>query len=73
MTTGVGEDDTGLLKVPQVAKKLGVSVPTVWRLVGSGELDSIKVGRSRRIDPDEVEAYKKRRAKSHADAHGSAA
>lgn len=57
----VGENGTDLLKVPQVAKMLKVSEVTVWRLVGSGELESIKVGRSRRIDPEAVEAYKKRR------------
>lgn len=62
---GVGEDDSGLLKVPRVAKMLGVSQVTVWRLIGSGELESIKVGRSRRIDPGAVEAYKKRRTTPH--------
>jgi excisionase family DNA binding protein len=62
MTTGVGEDDTDLLKVPEVAKRLGVSEVTVWRMIGRGELDSIKVRRSRRVDPEAVEAYKKRRA-----------
>lgn len=61
MTTGVGEDESGLLRVPQVARMLGVSEVTVWRLVGSGELVSIKVGRSRKIDPAAVEDYKKRR------------
>jgi len=49
--------------VPQVAKRLGVSEPTVWRLIRNKELDSIVVGaRSRRVSPEEVEAYKKRRA-----------
>lgn len=65
MTAEVGEDGTGLLKVPVVAKRLGVSIPTVWRLVGSGELESIKVGRSRRIDPEAVEAYKTRQTTPH--------
>lgn len=75
MTTGVGEDDSGLLKVPVVAKMLGVSEVTVWRLVGGEdpELESIKVGRSRRIAPAAVEAYKQRRTTSRSDAHGSAA
>ncbi len=63
--TEVGEDGSGLLKVPHVAKMLGVSQVTVWRLIGSGELESIKVGRSRRIDPEAVEAYKKRRTTPH--------
>ena len=59
MSAGVGEDDTDLLKVPQVAKMLDVSEVTVWRLVGRGELESIKVGRSRRIAPEAVEDYKR--------------
>ena len=61
MSAEVGEDGSGLLRVGQVAKMLDVSEVTVWRLVGSGELESIKVGRSRRIEPEAVEAYKKRR------------
>lgn len=66
MTAEVGEDDNGLLRVPQVAKRLGVSQPTVWRLIKSGELDSIKVSaRSRRIAPEVVEAYLKERSTSH--------
>jgi excisionase family DNA binding protein len=60
-TAGPGEEGSGLLRVPQVAKMLDVSEVTVWRLVGSKELESIKVGRSRRIDPEAVDAYKKRR------------
>lgn len=68
MTTEVGEDDTGLLNVPQVAKRLGVSVATVWRLIRKGKdgdadgLESIPVGRSRRVSPEAVEAYKQQRA-----------
>lgn len=67
MTDGVGEDDAGLLKVPQVAKMLGVSQPTVWRLIGRGELDSILVStRSRRVKPEAVEAYEKKRTNARA-------
>lgn len=63
MTTEVGEDGADLLKVPQVAKRLGVSEPTVWRLLRSGDLESIVVGaRSRRVSPAVVEAYKQARS-----------
>jgi predicted DNA-binding transcriptional regulator AlpA len=59
---GVGEDDSGLLKVPVVAKMLGVAEVTVWRLIGRRELDSILVSaRARRVSPEAVEDYKKRR------------
>ena len=68
VSTGVGEEDTDLLRVPQVAKMLDVSQPTVWRLVGRGELESIKVGRSRRIAPEAVEAYKKSHSSSYREA-----
>lgn len=63
----VGEDGTDLLKVPQVAKMLGVSQPTVWRMIARGELDSILVGaRSRRISPVAVDEYLKSHSKSTA-------
>ena len=68
VTAEVGEESTGLLKVKQVAVMLSVAEVTVWRLVGSGELESIKVGRSRRIDPAAVEAYKKRQTSPQAGA-----
>jgi excisionase family DNA binding protein len=66
VSTGVGEDDTDLLKVPQVAKMLSLSEVTVWRLIGSGVLESLKLGRSRRIAPEAVEDFKKRRRQSSA-------
>ena len=67
MSEEVGEDGSGLLRVPQVAKMLGVSEPTVWRMLRSGELESIRVGaRSRRVSPEAVEAYKVARASGSA-------
>jgi excisionase family DNA binding protein len=56
--TDVGEEALDLLKVPEVAARLSVSKSTVWRLVYSGELESVKRGRSRRITPEAVTAYK---------------
>ncbi len=32
------------LNIPEVAESLGVSVRTVWRLVGDGELPSCRIG-----------------------------
>ena len=67
-TSEVGEDGAGLLKVAQVAKLLNVSEVTVWRQIAKGPaeggLESIKVGRSRRVSPEAVEAYKKQHANS---------
>lgn len=65
MSIEVGEDGAGLLRVPQVARMLDVSEVTVWRLVGRGDLESIKVGRSRRVSPEAVEAYKAQHSSSH--------
>ncbi len=48
---------------------LDVSEVTVWRLIRAGRvgedgLESIKVGRSRRVSPEAVEAYKKQHSTS---------
>lgn len=62
----VGEEVLDLLKVPEVAERLRLSVATINRLVyadlrepGTG-IESLKVGRSRRIAPEAVLAYKRR-------------
>lgn len=50
-----------LLRVRQVADRLGVSVRTVRRLIARGELPQpVKVGRSSCIPADEVVAYVER-------------
>ena len=47
-----------LLKVSQVAHKLGVSERTVWRLVSTGELARpVEIGRCRRWVTEDVDAY----------------
>jgi excisionase family DNA binding protein len=53
----VGIESLGLLKVPQVAEYLGVSERTVRRLISSGQLKSVKVGRAVRIVPEDLAAY----------------
>lgn len=45
------------LKVAEVAKALRVSSMTVYRLVHSGELPSVRVGRSYRIAEHDALAY----------------
>jgi excisionase family DNA binding protein len=37
------------LPVQEAAKRLGLSVPTIWRRVRAGELQTIRVGRSVRV------------------------
>lgn len=46
-----------LMTVPGAADHLGVSVRTLRRLIERGDLPSVRVGRSRRVDPEDLEAY----------------
>lgn len=48
-----------LLTVPEVAERLRISPSGVWRLFGEGERDlrSVKVGGSRRVTVDQLNAY----------------
>lgn len=45
-----------LLKIPEVAARLGAGSTTIYGLIASGELASIKLGRARRIPESAVEA-----------------
>jgi excisionase family DNA binding protein len=49
--------DTQFLTVAEVAKVMRVSKMTVYRLVHSGELPAVRVGRSFRVRPEAVHAY----------------
>jgi excisionase family DNA binding protein len=49
--------DTLLLKVPEVMARLAVGQTKVYELMSSGELRSVKVGRSRRVPSDELERF----------------
>jgi excisionase family DNA binding protein len=47
-----------LLSRAEVAEVLGVSVQTVARLIGRGELETVRVGeRMKRIPAESLEAY----------------
>jgi excisionase family DNA binding protein len=43
--------------VEEAAETMGIGRTTVYELLGSGELDSIKVGRRRVILADDIRAY----------------
>lgn len=49
--------DTVLLKVPQVMARLGLGHTKVYDLMASGELRSVKVGRSRRVPSEELDRF----------------
>lgn len=53
-----------LLTLAEVAQTLHVSPRTTKRLVASGEIDSVLIGRLRRVRPAAVEAYLERQAAS---------
>ena len=49
--------ETVLLKIPEVMERLAVGQTKVYELMSSGELRSVKVGRSRRVPSDELERF----------------
>ena len=48
--------------VPQVAVMLNLSESKIWQLTRSGELESVKIGWSRRVVAASVDEYIKRLA-----------
>jgi excisionase family DNA binding protein len=48
---------TVLLKIPEVMERLAVGQTKVYELMSSGELRSVRVGRSRRVPSDELERF----------------
>lgn len=41
----------------QTAAKLGLGRTTLWELISTGEIETVKIGRSRRIPADALVAY----------------
>lgn len=50
-------DDQIAYTVPHAAKVIDLGVRTVWQLVLSGQIKSIKIGRSRRVMRADLVAY----------------
>ncbi|MEV6924034.1 helix-turn-helix domain-containing protein [Dactylosporangium sp. NPDC051485] len=57
-----------LLTVEEAGAALRLSKGTVKKLIRSGELDSVKIGASRRIPADDLAAYVKQLQRRAADA-----
>jgi excisionase family DNA binding protein len=49
--------ETVLLKIPEVLERLAISQTKLYELMSSGELRSVKVGRSRRVPSDELDRF----------------
>lgn len=46
-----------LLRIDDVAERLAVSRSMAWKLVALGHLVSVRIGRSVRVRPQDLEAY----------------
>ena len=64
----VGIEALELYDVPKVAKLTRLSTATIWRLIRSGELESVKVGSRRLVAPEAIIAWKRRLAEQAASA-----
>jgi len=52
------DGDSGrLLRIEAVAKRLSVSRSMAWKLIDSGALRSVRIGRAVRVRPADLEAY----------------
>ena len=49
--------ETVLLKIPEVLERLAIGQTKLYELMSSGELRSVKVGRSRRVPSDELDRF----------------
>lgn len=59
-TADAGRSDVRFLTVAEVASRMRVSKMTVYRLVHSGELEAVRVGRSFRVPEHAVDEYLRR-------------
>jgi len=46
-----------LMTIPQVIEALQLGRTRVWELVASGELPSVRIGRSVRVDAEDLERW----------------
>ncbi len=56
-TEEAGEALTDYLKIPEVARRLDVSEPTVRRMVKGGKLPSVFIGGAYRVSEEDLEKY----------------
>ena len=50
-----------LLKILEVAAELGLAPKTIRKLIASGQLRGVRIGRVWRVDSDELALFVKRR------------
>ena len=50
-------DDRLLLSVEEAARRLGIGRSLLYELIAHGRIETVRVGRLRRIPPDALDAY----------------
>ncbi|HEY8722142.1 helix-turn-helix domain-containing protein [Pengzhenrongella sp.] len=55
------QSDQLLLTVPEAAHRLGIGRSFMYQLIAAGEIETIRIGRLRKIAPRAVEAFVERR------------
>jgi len=56
-TDTVDRMDRRLLRIEEVAERLSISRSFAWKLIATGELRSIRIGRAVRVRPLDLEAF----------------
>jgi excisionase family DNA binding protein len=46
-----------LLTVPEVAERLGLGKSTIYALIASREIESVNIGRARRVPREAIDAF----------------
>jgi len=49
--------DKRLFTVPQTQAMLGIGRTTLWNMIASGEIESVRIGRSRRITAEAIDQF----------------
>ena len=57
MLSGMAEDEISWMSTGEAAKRLGVTVRTLYRLIDESQLPAYKFGRVIRLKGSEVEAF----------------
>lgn len=55
---------SNLLSCEEVARLLAISTSSVYTLIASGRLTSIRIGRAIRVSPDDLESFIRQRRSS---------
>ena len=57
MTTPTPTAPRQMLTVEQAAEALGIGRTTMFALIKAGEIETVRIGRLRRVPADQIDAY----------------